>query len=159
MLLLVAVAMLALTACASGDDGAPSTTAFEEDSDNGSGNQGGTDNGGSVPSGSNEPPASLSDDFPVAIAPGWVFDLLGDIGLTNTTGAQLYYPDEAFDEVVAYYDDWTSSQSVEYARTESSSEVIYQSMETPIILITVTPHHEERGETFTYLLVAVGGGS
>lgn len=162
LLVFVAVAMSALTACGSADDGVPGAAAPEQETSNGGGNESGstdesgTDNGGSGSSGNSEPPASLSDDFAVGIAPGWVFDVLGDIGMTNTTGAQLYYPEGAFDEVVAYYDDWTSSQSVEYARTEIDGDVIYQSMETPVILITVTPAYEERGETYTYLLIAGG---
>ena len=129
-------------------------------SDEAGSNDGGSeDDGGASSSGNSEPPASLSEDFAAGIAPGWVFDVLGDIGMANTTGAQLYYPDGAFDEVVAYYDDWTSSQTVYYARTEVNGDVVYQSTETPVILITVTPSYEERGETYTYLLIAVGEDS
>lgn len=158
--LFVAVAMFALTACGAGDEGAQDTTTPDIETDNGGegGGEAATDNGGSGSSGNSEPPASLSDQFAVGIAPGWVFDVLGDIGLTETTGAQLYYPEAAFDDVVAYYDEWISSQPVEYARTEIDGEVVYQSMETPVTLITVTPSHESAGETYTYLLIAVADG-
>lgn len=162
LLLLVIGLLVTTTACSSGEDSGPTTQAPDQETDNGGGEEsdaegeGGTSGGDSGSSGNSEPPASLSDDFAVGIAPGWVFDVLGDIGMTNTTGVQLYYPEGAFDEVVAYYDDWTSSQSVDYARTEMDGEVIYQSMETPIVLITVTPAYEERGETYTYLLISAG---
>lgn len=157
-LLLVALAMFALAACSATDDTTQDSTAPDQTTDSGGGGEDGgqAGNGGSGSSGNSDPPASLSDQFAVDIAPGWVFDLLGDIGLTNTTGAQLYYPAGAFEEVVAYYDDWTSSQPVEYARTEIGAEVVYQSLETPIILITITPDQEEAGETYTHLLIAVG---
>lgn len=163
--LFAVVAILAFTACNSSDDMAQSTTTSDSETANGGGNEGGGEgdggsDAGSGSSGNSEPPASLSDDFAVGIAPGWVFDALGDIGMTNTTGVQLFYPNDSFDEVVAYYDDWTGSQSVEYARAEVGDDVVYQSMETPIILITVSPEHtyESQGETFTFLLIAVTEG-
>lgn len=161
LLLVVSVAVLTLTACG-GDDGAQDTIALDQGTDGGgetgggAKSGGGTDDGGSGSPGNNDRPASLSDDFAIDIAPGWVFDALGELGLTNTTGAQLYYPEGAFDDVVAYYDDWTGSQPVGYTRTEIDGEVIFQSQETPIVLIAVTPGHEERGVSYTYLLIAVG---
>ncbi len=166
LLAVLFVLVLPATACGGGDSSDTTGPDSGQTSGDGSSGNGGSDDGGtggdsdgSSSSGNSEPPGSLSEDFAVGIAPGWVFDVLGDIGMTNTTGAQLYYPEGAFDDVVAYYDDWTGSQSVEYARTELNGDVVYQSTEVPIVLITVTPSFEERGETYTYLLIAVGDDS
>lgn len=149
------VLALILAGCGS-DDGA--TTSQAGPTSDGSGSSDGGQGAGSELPESGDLPESLADDFAVAIAPGWEFDILGDIGMTNTTGAQLLYPQDAFDEVVAFYDDWTASQAVDYTRTEIDDDVVYQSTETPIIVITVSANYEERDQVFTYLLIATSGG-
>lgn len=42
------------------------------------------------------------DDFPVEIPGEWEIDIQGEIGMTDTNAAQLLYPADAFDSLVAF---------------------------------------------------------
>lgn len=146
------VLTLVAAGCGSGDEGAPATQSADQDSnDAGSG-----DGAGSAPS-SGDLPASVSDGFPVDIPGGWEIDIQGEIGMTNTASAQLLYPADAYDSIVAFYDDWTESQSDEYARTEVGDQVIYTGIESGVFSITVTPDEEQRDQTWTLLQVITSG--
>lgn len=98
-------------------------------------------------------PQSLIEDFPVEIPGGWVVDIHGEIGMTNTNGAQLLYPADAFDSLVAFYDEWTESQADEYARTKVGEQVIYTGTESSVSTISITANQQERDQTWTLLQV------
>lgn len=97
------------------------------------------------------------DDFPVEIPGGWEIDIQGEIGMTDTNAAQLLYPADPFDSLVAFYDDWTGSQPEEYARTEVDNKVIYIGIEASVFSITLTPDEEQRDQTWTLLQVITSG--
>jgi hypothetical protein len=170
--LLVAVP---LAGCSSGDDDSARSDPGEQPteagdgeagdgegssatSDAGSAGVGDTDgDGGGVgrASGSDRPD-SVREDFAVPFPSGWVVDIQGDIGLTDMSGAQLLYPNEAYDDVVAFYDDWVESQPDESARTDLEGQIVYQLLGEVFYQITVIPDHEERDETWTLLQVSGG---
>jgi hypothetical protein len=102
-------------------------------------------------------PDSAADDLSVDVPDGWEIDLLGEIGMTNTTGVQLLYPADNFASVVAFYDDWTESQDEEYAKSEDGDLVLYTSTGS-VSTISVTRGHEERDQTWTLLQVSTTGG-
>lgn len=113
-----------------------------------------TSAGGSA-GGSGAPP-SVSDDFAVDIPDGWQIDLLGEIGMTNTSGVQLLYPADSFNRIVDFYDDWTESQDDTYTRSDEGDMVIF--LVPGETTIAITRGHEERDQTWTLLLVATPGG-
>lgn len=143
---------LVAVACSSGD-GAASTT--QEDAAAGSTGQSDTDAPDTnTPSGGENATSEGFDELPVGIPDGWEIDILGEIGFISTDGAQLLYPADDFENVVAFYDQWTADQPEEYAKTETEDQVIYSRMVSPTYFITVSRGHEERGELYTHLLVA-----
>lgn len=160
----------ALAGCGSGDDEPAAPEAGESADDGGAvdagaddgggsgGDSGGDDGGGDDPgAGGSDRPASVRDDYPIPFPPGWVFDILGDIGMEETSGAQLLYPNDAYDEVVAFYDDWFESQPEEYGRTvQSDGFVIYQILGDTYYQVSIAPDYEERGETYVTLQVSGG---
>lgn len=116
------------------------------------------DDGGSAGAAVDEDglPDSVRADFPAAISGGWEIDILGELGMTDATGAQLLYPADAYDGLVAFYDEWTGSQAEEYARTESGDQVIYTGTGS-VYSITITPSHQERDRTWTLLQIVTPG--
>ena len=104
-----------------------------------------------------ERPDSVREDFLIPIAAGWEVDIQGDIGLTNVSGAQLLYPNDAYDDIVAFYDDWFESQPVEFGRSVVGERVFYQLLGDSIYQVNVLPDHEERGQTWVALQVSGGG--
>jgi hypothetical protein len=102
-------------------------------------------------------PDSAADDIPVDVPDGWEIDLLGEIGMTDTTGVQLLYPADDFDRVVGFYDDWTESQDEEYIRTEDGDLVVYTATGS-VASIAVTRGHEERDQPWTLVQVTTTGG-
>ncbi len=161
-LAILLVMALTLVGCSSGDDASPTTQATNQSADDDGSSDGGNNEGdtneGTSDSGSTsgDLPPSASENFTVGIPQGWEIDILDEIGLSDASGAQLLYDQNAFDDIVAFYDQWIVGQSAEYARTEIDGDLIYQRLETPAVIITVTRNHEERGEVFTYLLIAGG---
>lgn len=154
------VLALVFSACGSEGDSAPSTDDAGQQSSGSDGGEEGDGGGGdgSVANSSDDLPPSVAEGFPIAIPPGWEVDVLDEIGLSNSAGAQLLYPAEDFDDIVAYYEAWTAQQDTEYARTEAGNDVVFTGMESPIHWITVTKDHEERGDTFTYVLLVTAEG-
>ncbi len=151
-LLLAALGIVA-AACSPGGDATPSTATSQQAAQS---DQGGDAAPAAVPGA--DIPSSVRDGFPVAIPGGWDKDILADLGLTETTGAQLLYPREDFDRIVAFYDQWTADQSGDYLKTEGPEIVVFTSMESPSITISVSQDIEERGTLYTQLLVAVPEG-
>lgn len=169
----MAAAVIAATpfaACSSGDDEPATEDAAEpatgDDSGDGSGDSGGDDGDdgggsetgdqGSAGSGSGRP-ESVRDDYPVPFPAGWEIDIQGEIGMVEASGAQLLYPDGAYDDIVAFYDDWYDAQPGESARTVSGDQVFYQLLDGgDLYQVSVTPDHEERDET--WVLLQVFGG-
>lgn len=160
------VLVLIASACGRGDGGGTTAPDSDQTSGNGNGDDGGSDDGDSGNAGtggeddssgaapdSGDLPASVPDDFPIAIPPGWEVDLNGEIGLT-VSAPRLLYSADAYDEIVAFYDEWTAAQPEEYSRGEDpqGGGVTYTGgPEGSVRLITVTANHEERDATWTLL--------
>jgi hypothetical protein len=125
----------------------------DRDTDDGADNDDG-DGAPGTPPASGDLPDSVPDDFPIAIPSGWEVDFNSEIGLT-VSSPRLLYPADAYNDIVAFYEEWTDAQPEEYARAEGPQGVIFTRMESPPYIITITPDHEERDATWT-LLVASG---
>ncbi len=151
-LFLVAVVIVA-AACSAGGATPASTVTTEQPAQSGQG-----DDVAPASAPSADIPSSVRDGFPVAIPGGWHKDILADLGLTETTGAQLLYPREDFERIVAFYDQWTADQSDAYLKTEGADIVVFNGTEPPSITISVSQDIEERGTLYTQLLVAVPEG-
>jgi len=166
----VAVLALApLAACSSGDeepaaDADADAPATEDDGDADDGGAGavdddggaGADDQGSAAGSGSDRPDSVRDDYPVPFPSGWELDIQGEIGLTDAGSAQLLYPNDAYDRIVAFYDDWFESQPDEFARSVVSDQVIYQLLGETYYQVTILPDHEERDGTWTLLQVSGG---
>lgn len=161
------VLVVPLAACGGGDDEPAAAeageTAGEESGESGSdgeavGAEGDGDTGtgagesGSV--GNSDRPDSLREEYPIPIAPGWEVDVLGEIGMSETAGVQLLYPEDAYDDMVAFYDEWFESQPEEYGRSVIGEDVVYQLLGGTYYTVNIAPGYEERGRTWVTLLVA-----
>lgn len=160
----VVLAAALLAGCSSGDDepaAADSTEPATSDAHSGGvASEGGdTDAGGrdAVVSPGSGRPESVREDYPVPFPAGWEIDIQGEIGMTNTSGAQLLYPNDRYDDVVAFYDDWFESQPEEFARSVIGDEIVYQLLAESVYFVYVTPGHEERDQTWVSLTVSGGG--
>ena len=159
---LLFAAVLVVAACGGDDSADPPASDTDQSSEDNSTDNGdaddGADNDGDgapgTPPASGDLPDSVPDDFPIAIPSGWEVDLNGEIGLT-VSSPRLLYPVDAYNDIVAFYEEWTDAQPEDYARTEALQGVIFSRIESPPYLITITPDHEERDATWT-LLVASG---
>lgn len=140
------LASLALLGCGGGDDddaGSDSATKESSSPDAGAtaadtGTDADTDSAGSSPAVVVEGDGA-SDDFPIAAPDGVVLDANAAVGLDMASQRHLLYPNDDFDRVVAFYDDWTS-QNGEWSRVDSEGKVFYQFASTDEIRsITVSP--------------------
>lgn len=156
------VLVLIVTACGGGDGGETTAPASDQTSgdrsndDGGSGDgdaSGGGDGGSRAALGSGDLPSSVPDDFPIAIPSGWEVDVNAEIGLT-VSAPRLLYPADAYDDIVAFYDEWTEAQAEEYARTEGPDSITYTGHAGSPRLIAVTRDHEERDQTWTQLVAS-----
>lgn len=153
-----------IAGCSSPEEALPSADGNGESTDTSQtdGSDAGASGGESTnpPGGTGGLPPSAVDDFPVEIPGGWETDILGELGLTNTTGVQLLYPAGDFANIVAFYDDWTESQTGEILRTEVGDMVVYTGVETDSGLhsIAITRDHQERDQSWV-LLQVTGDGS
>ena len=158
---LAIVLLVALTGCSAGDDNSASpgdTVQPATGDDSGSDGDAPESAGGgdTSPTQSDGSPAGAGEDFPIAIPNGWEIDIHAEIGLTGSGGVQLLYPDDEFDTLVAFYDQWTSDQTDEYAKSEADDLILFTRMDSPAYTIAVTGNHEERGDRFTLLQLSVG---
>lgn len=142
--LLIIMAMI-VAGCGSDDGAAPDPT--EQSSGGGTGDGGDADSSDSA---AGDLPKSVPEGFPVAIPAGWEIDVNEEMGLT-VSAARLLYSSDEYDNLVAFYDEWTGSDSSEYSRTEASDSIIYTRLESPTYLISITRDHEERDQTWTLL--------
>jgi len=143
------------------DDGSSTTAAGDQTTaaDSGTADGGNASSGDSDASGvDGGTPSGAGDDFPVEIREGWVKDVYADIGLTVEGSVQLMYPNDDFDELVSFYDEWTSGQADEYLRSEATGFAHYNRMESPNYSISISKDMEERGEFFTQLLISIPNG-
>lgn len=86
--------------------------------------------------------ATDDGDFPIPIPDGLVLDVLADSGITMSGQRQLYYEDDDYDRVVAFYEDWTS-QSGEWARGEAEGTISFVSLDVDdSALITIIPDQD-----------------
>ncbi len=60
----------------------------------------------------------LPDDFPVPLPDG--YQVASVFTADGTSAVSLAYPEGDFDEIVAFFDDWTSSQSTAWSKSTSS---------------------------------------
>lgn len=157
---------MGVTGCSGSDEGTPTTAGSEQPADNGddaSGNDETNDAGDTAPpASSDDGPVGTDEDFPVPVPAGWEIDIYGELaeqGATVSSGVQVLYPAEHFDSIVAFYDDWTTSQPTEYSRTVAGDQILYIGMESPIYWITVTANEEQRDQTWTLLQVVLAEGS
>jgi hypothetical protein len=156
-----AAAVLLVGSGCSGDDDAASD-ASPADVDTGTDGEAGTDDadassGGSGGSPAGDLPDSVRDDFPVAIPEGWTVDLNAEVGITGGGAAHLLYPNDDFDRIVAFYEDWTDAQPDDYSRTDAPTENGEGVIFTPLTgtgTISITSDEQERGETVTRLLAS-----
>ncbi len=151
--LLLAALLIVAAACSSGGDTTATTESSQQPAQSG---QGGDAAPAAAPGA--DIPSSVRDDFPVAIPGGWDKDILADLGLTETTGAQLLYPREDFDRIVAFYDQWTADPADDYLKTEGPDIVVFSGTESPITSITVGRDVESGGTLYTQLLVVIPDG-
>lgn len=158
------VLAMVIAGCGGSDEGAPTTQGSGQTADNGGdgggGGDDGTNDGGDTapPAASGDGPVGTDEDFPVPVPAGWEIDIYGELaeqaGIVNS-GVQVLYPADDFDSIIAFYDDWTTSQPAEYSRTVAGDQVLYIGMESPIYWITVTANEEQRDQTWTLLQVVL----
>lgn len=154
---------VALVACGSGDDdpassdaAAPVITADGNGNGGADGEPDATASQGSGAAPRSDRPDSVRDGFPVPFPGGWEIDIQGEIGMTNTSGAQLLYRSDAFEAIVAFYDEWFESQPDEFARSVTGEQVLFQSLGETVYVVTITGGHEERERAWTLLQVFGG---
>lgn len=109
-----ALAAVVFTGCGGSDD-SDSETSATEDADESTADDSGDGSG----EGSSDGAAADIGDFPIPAPPGGTdaqkIEAEGLIAYNVTISA------DDFESVITFYDDWTSSQSDEYARTEAQS--------------------------------------
>jgi hypothetical protein len=162
----VVVAAAPLAGCSSGDDepAAAESVASAIDPATGAGEGGDGGDEGADTSGrdvgaavGSDRPDSVRDDFLIPLMAGWEVDIQGEIGMTDTSGAQLLYPNDAYDDIVAFYDDWFESQPDEFGRSVVDEQVFYQLLGETLYQVNILPDHDERGQKWV-ALQAFGGG-
>lgn len=148
--LLAALSIGTLTACGGDDDAEPADAPTVEpaddsaDNDNDAGGDVDDSAGDSDAAGDAEPAASDDVDFPIPAPDGLVLDALADPGIDMSASGQrqLYYDNDDFDRVVAFYEDWTG-QGGEWSRGEAEDTVVFQDIGGEFLRsITITPDHD-----------------
>lgn len=151
--LLAALSLGALPACGGDEDAEPADAAASEptaddnsgdDAGDGAGNDGGGDSAASGGSGNDGAADGGGVDFPIPAPDGLVLDALVDAGLdlADSGQRQLFYENDDFDRVVAFYDDWTS-QDGEWSRGEAEGTVVFQDIGgASLRMITISPDHD-----------------
>jgi uncharacterized protein YceK len=146
--------MIVVSACGSSDDETePTASAAGQDASSDADDPEASDDDEDAEtstSGESDLPASVPEDFPIAIPAGWEVDFNEEIGLTNSS-PRLFYASERYDEIVSFYDDWTASQPDDYQRTESDTGITFTRTVAPPYVITIIRDHEERDQTWTLL--------
>lgn len=138
---LLLLIVLILGACGSGDeevsDDAVAATSAEDSADaaDGSDSDGAeSDDAGSTDFG--------GDDFSIPSPDGMILDALESAGISMDSQRQLYYPNDDFDRIVAFYDDWIGSNG-EWSKAEAEGTVVYQDISgNGIRQITISPDQD-----------------
>lgn len=160
------LAVLGLAACGGDDDAgsvpAASSSGAGDDASTEAGSDSG-DSGGAGSSSNGDGTADAGDgDFPIPAPDGVVLDALVDSGLDMEGQRQLYYENDDFDRVVAFYDDWTSRNG-EWARGEALGKVSFTGLDGDLIrMITISPDHDPGAQAdgpVTFVLLVAGGSS
>ncbi len=161
---LAVVMVVALGSCGSADDGESVSSPAPETADSrgadstdseADGNPSDAD-ASAMPS-EGELPSSVPADFPIAIPAGWEIDFNAEIGLT-VSSTRLFYAADRYDEIVAFYDEWTAEQPDEYQRVETATGATFTRVASPPYLITIGRDHAERGQTWTLLQASGAAG-
>lgn len=157
---------LVLAGCGGyGDDASPdasdSSGADTDGGGDGSGETGGesTGDGGDGGAASADGGGSSGDDFPIPMPDGLVLDALADAGIPMDAQRQLYYDDGDYDRVVAFYDDWTSSNG-EWSRGEAEGTVVFHRLDGEgTQQITVSPNQDAGAQVdgpVTFVVLVAG---
>lgn len=160
-------ALLALTliiaACGGDDGGSDATSPSSDQTSGGSNSDDGGDGDESTPGGggftgddARADATGAGEDFPIPIPGGWEIDglaVLEEQGASFSGGVQLYYAQEDFDELIAFYDEWTAAQPDEYSRNEANGNVVY-SKASPLAQITISKDFENQGGLWTFLVIS-----
>jgi hypothetical protein len=137
------LAIAALAGCGSDDDAADAEATSPDAGSVVSTEPAGGGNGEA--DGSSEASSDGSVDaveFPIPAPQGLVLDALADAGIPMDSQRQLYYENDDFDRVVAFYDDWTSRNG-EWSRGEAEGTVVFQDISgSALQSITIAPNHD-----------------
>ncbi len=169
-LMAVMFALVLVLAACGGDDSGDSDS--DEDSNQSSQDGTGSDNGGNSDGDGNGAssggdssgvdgtgfPQGADEDFPIPVPEGWEIDVYAELaeeGVTLTGGVQVYYPQDEFDEIVAFYDEWYDNvpDPDQWARSETVGTVVYTRV-SPLAQISISQDVEERGELRTFLTIS-----
>jgi hypothetical protein len=150
-LLAITFVVLAV-ACGGDDDAAPTSAAVPGGNTAAAGDESAT-----ASTAGDDQPVGVDEDYPVAVPGGWTIDILGRAGLDVSSQVQVLYPLDEFDEVVAFYDQWTDDQPGDYVRSETATGVIFRLVE-PFRQIAVTNDYKEQGEQYTALQIVAPEG-
>lgn len=157
--------VLALTGCVGDADGVAGPTASSAPSA-AEPSRVASEPGGeaTISDGATEPEGDASgsgdvEDLAIPAPRGIVLDALADAKLDIGGQRQLYYRDDDFDRVVAFYDDWTGKHG-EWARGQSQDSVTFQRLDGDrVSFINITPDQQagdlDRG-LLTFVLIVAG---
>ena len=169
----MAALVLLAAACSSGDDDDGGGDAFglggdeadsdADDSGSGSGDSGGDDSGGSDggDSGGGLGASETEGGIPF---PAGGRDLLAEAGIEIGGQRQLAYPRDAYDEIVAFYEDWVESHPGQVVSSEIDDQRLWQLLPEEgggmVGAITVVKDSEESvgGDLVTFVLLVDGSG-
>ena len=150
-LLAALVALLMVLAACGGNGGAD-----EPDGSGSGGDTAGSSSGGGSDGDSDEGTVELSGDFPVPLADGLdrvIIEIVGSDG--QSTIRQLAYPRDDFDRIVAFYDDWASSQADEWFRSESEGVVSwFLNSDGKAASVVINRDFEESGDIITFVMMS-----
>ena len=145
-LLAVLVALALVASACGGDDGADTSDSDQAtentSSDNGSGAS--SPGGGFTTEDARAAAVGAGAEFPIPIPGGWLLDQFAELeeqGATLSGGVALEYANDDFDELVAFYDEWTAAQPDEYVRGEEDDTVVY-TKSSPLTQIFISTNFE-----------------
>lgn len=155
---LLLVFALVASACGGGDSGGT------PDSGQATETASGDNDGGAAPTAggfskedSRADAAGAGADFPIPIPGGWQLDQFAELaeeGVILSDGVALEYSTDDFDELVAFYDEWTAEQQDGYVRGEEADTVVYTKT-SPLTQILISRNFEGfDGRSITFLSIS-----
>jgi hypothetical protein len=123
------LAISPLTGCRGDDDAADAGETGPDGDGDSEGSSGASSGGGSVDVG----------DFSIPAPDGLLLDALADAGIAMDSQRQLFYENDDFDRIVAFYDEWTG-QNGEWSRSKAEGSVLLQDISGGALqMISITP--------------------